>query len=67
MLKPIFISEPTPNPMVQNPSEKQTVPWLAKKFPAFYGTLKVHCSIYSSLPSVPDLFHINPVYIPHPS
>jgi len=67
MLKPIFISEPTPNPMVKNPSEKLTVPWLAKKFPVLYGTLKVHCSAYSSMPPVPVLFQINPVYIPHPS
>jgi hypothetical protein len=38
MLKMIFIGKPTPNPMEQNPSEKLTVPWEAKKFPTFYGT-----------------------------
>ena len=44
--------------------EKLTVSKLVQKFPAFYGTSKVHYRIYKCPPPVPTSSQLHPVHVP---
>ena len=44
--------------------EKLTVSQIVKKFPAFYGTRKVHYRIHKCPTSIPNLRQLDPVHTP---